>query len=259
MDKQDKKQDHLASVNATLDRFAKLIEENAQQLIKDKAEFDRRLAKDREEYDRKLAKDKEAYDRKLAKDKAEFDRQLAEDRANDEKRQQDWDKRFADISGQVGGQGSAIGDITEAMTVSDNIIDLVNKFEGIKVTNFSFNTRKKYQSKNSKGKTILKPFEIDGLADGKRVAIVIEAKTTLTTEYVKNFITKLAKFKDAYPEHKHKDLYGAVTFVRADEQALTLSKQHGLFIIKTSPPDVELVNDEDFKPTKVVSEKKLTQ
>ena len=39
----------LAEVNATLDRFAKLIEENAQQLRKDKAEFNRRLAEDRRE------------------------------------------------------------------------------------------------------------------------------------------------------------------------------------------------------------------
>ena len=82
--------------------------------------------------------------------------------------------------------------------------------------------------------------------------MVIEAKTTLTTEHVEHFIKKLTNFKVAYPEHRHKDVYGAVTFVRADEQALALSEQHGLFIIKTSPPDVELANDEGFKPAKVV-------
>ena len=67
----------LAEVNATLDRFAKLIEENAQQLRKDKVEFNRQLAKDREEAKRLRAED-------LAKD--------AKRQAEDAKRQAEWDR-----------------------------------------------------------------------------------------------------------------------------------------------------------------------
>ena len=227
----------LAEVNASLDRFAKLIEENAEQLRRDKAEFNRRLAEDRKEAKRQRAQD-------LAKAKKR--------RAKAKKRQAEWDKRFANICDQVGGQGSTIGDITEAMTISDNIIGLVNKFEGIGVTNFAFNIRKQYKSSDSDGNSIRKQHEVDGLADGKKVAVVIEAKTTLTTVYVKHFVAKLAKFKVAYPEHSRKDIYGAVTFVRANDLALALAEQHGLFIIKTSPPDVELANDKGFVPTKVV-------
>lgn len=111
---------------------------------------------------------------------------------------------------QVGGQGSTIGEITEAMTVSDNIIGLVNEFEGIEVTNFSFNIRKQYKSSDSNGNSIRRQHEVDGLADGKKVVVV-----------------------------------------RANDQALALSEQHGLFIIKTSPPDVKLVNNEGFKPIKI--------
>ena len=140
------------------------------------------------------------------------------------------------------------------MTVSDNIIDLVNEFEGIEVANFAFNIRKKYRRNDSNGNSIRKQHEVDGLADGKKVAVVIEAKTTLTEEYVKRFINKLAIFRIAYPEHAHKDIYGAVTFVRVrEQQALDLAEQHGLFIIKTSPPDVKLINNKGFKPTKIKS------
>ena len=249
----------LDKVNATLDRFAKLIEENAEQLRKDKAENREEAKRQREEAKRQReeakrqreeAKRQRAED--LAKDKkrqAEWDRQRAEDLAKEEKRQAEWDKRFANMCEQVGGQGSTIGEITEAMTVSDNIIDLVNEFEGIDVTNFAFNIRKKYRSSDSN--SIRKQHEVDGLADGKEVAVVIEAKTTLTKGYVEDFIVKLARFKVAYPEHSHKDVYGAVTFIRADEQALALAERHGLFIIKTSPPDVELANNKGFMPTKV--------
>ena len=227
----------LAEVNATLDRFAKLIEENARQLIKDREEAKRLRAED------------------LAKALAEEKARKAEEKARKaewEKRQAEWDKRFANMCDQVGGQGSTIGDITEAMTISDNIIDLVNEFEGIKVENFAFNIRKKYKSIDSSGNSIRKPHEVDGLADGKEVAVVIEAKTTLTKDYVEDFIVKLSKFKVAYPEHSHKDLYGAVTFIRANDQALALAERHGLFIIKTSPPDVELVNNKGFRPTQIV-------
>ena len=253
----------LTEVNATLDRFAKLIEEN-----------DRRSAKNREE-DREEAKRLRAEDlaRELAKDakrQAEEEKRKAEDakrqaewnerqaewderQAEWDKRQAQWDKRFDNMCDQIGGQGSTIGDITEAMTVSDNIIDLVNEFEGINVTNFAFNIRKKYRRNDSNGNRIRRQHEVDGLADGKKVAVVIEAKTTLTEEYVKRFITKLAKFRIAYPEHAHKDIYGAVTFIRVKEQgALDLAEQHGLFILKTSPPDVKLVNSKGFIPTKIV-------
>ena len=260
----------LDKVNATLDRFAKLIEENAEQLRKDKAENREEVKRQREEDKRQREEDKRQRAEDLAKDKkrqaewerqraedlakdekrqAEWDRQRAEDLAKEEKRQAEWDKRFANMCEQVGGQGSTIGEITEAMTVSDNIIDLVNEFEGIDVTNFAFNIRKKYRSSDSN--SIRKQHEVDGLADGKEVAVVIEAKTTLTKGYVEDFIVKLARFKVAYPEHSHKDVYGAVTFIRADEQALALAERHGLFIIKTSPPDVELANNKGFMPTKV--------
>ena len=219
----------LAEVNATLDRFAKLIEENAEQLRKDKEEFNRQLAKDKEE----------------------FNRQLAEDRAKDEKRQEAWEQRFASICDQVGGQGNNIGDITEAMTVSDNIMDLVNKFDGIDVGYFSFNTTRQYPATTDEGKATLKQHEIDGFAEGKKAVVVIEAKTVVTERRVKRFLDKLARFKLAYPDHANKDLYGALTFIRIEDDAYTLAEQHGLFVIKASPPDVELTNNKNFKPIKV--------
>ena len=262
----------LAEVNATLDRFAKLIEENARQLAEDRKEAKRLRAEDLarerakdekrrvEEEKRRAEEEKQRAEeaKQRAEDREEAKRQRAEDLANDKKRQEEWeqrqaewDKRFANMCDQVGGQGSTIGEITEAMTVSDNIIGLVNEFEGIEVTNFAFNIRKKYKSSDSNGNSIRKQHEVDGLADGKKVAVVIEAKTTLTNDYVEYFVTKLANFKVAYPEHSHKDVYGAVTFIRADDRALALAERHGLFIIKTSPPDVKLVNNEGFKPTKI--------
>ena len=207
--------DKLAEVNATLDRFAKLIEANAHQLIKDKEESDRRWAKN-------------------------------------EEREAKWEKRFNGINSRLGGQGNSIGEITEALTISDNIIDLVNEFSGINVEYFSFNITKKYPAKSDEGRAIRKQHEVDGLADGKDSVVVIEAKTVLTEERVKRFLDKLAKFRLAYPDHAGKDLYGAMTFIRANDDACLLAEQHGLFLIKASPPDVELANNKGFRPVKII-------
>lgn len=227
----------LDEVNATLDRFAKLIEANAQQLIKDKEEAKLQRAKDLAEYKLQRAKD-------LAEEKkrqVEWERQRAE-----------WEKRFTGINSRLGGQGNSIGEITEAMTISDNIIDLLNKFSGIHIEYFSFNITKKYPAKTAEGRAIRKQHEVDGLADGKESVVVIEAKTVLTEERVKRFLDKLAKFRLAYPDHAGKDLYGAMTFIRVDDDAYRLAEQHGLLLIKASPPDVELANNKDFRPVKII-------
>ena len=255
----------LAEVNATLDRFAKLIEENARQLAKDRKEAKRLraedLAKARAEEKKRKAEEKKrkAEEKKRkAEELAKEEKRKAEELAKEEKRQAEWDKRqaewdrrFDSMSDQVGGQGNNIGEITEAITVSDNIVDLLNKFEGIHVEDFYFNIRKQYPAKNAEGKTIRKHHEVDGLADGKEVTVVIEAKTALTEGRVQRFLEKIVRFKVAYPDRADKDIYGAMTFIRIDDGAYRLAERHGLFLIKASPPDVELINDKNFKPTKL--------
>ena len=43
-----------------------------------------------------------------------------------------------------------------------------------------------------------------------------------------------------------------MTFIRADDDACLLAEQHGLFLIKASPPDVELANNKGFAPVKII-------
>ena len=253
------------------------VERILKKLAKSQAKADRQRAKDRAEA--KAEAKAEAVEAKAeAKAEAkrlkeERDRQRAEELARDKKRQAEWEKRqaewekrqaewekrsadldrkIANVSEQVGGQANIIGEIAEAMTVSDNIVDLVNKFDGISVEYFSFNVRRKYPTKDATGKAIRRQYEADGIADGEKVVVAIEAKASLRRAYVKDFLKNLETFKLAYPDHRHKDLYGAITFVRADDSALELAEKHGLFVIKTSPPDVELVNAKGFKPIKFV-------
>ena len=73
-----KKTSRIARINATLDRFARLIEANARQLRKDKEEDKRQRAKDRAEARRQRAKDRAEDAKRRAEDQAKWERQIAE-------------------------------------------------------------------------------------------------------------------------------------------------------------------------------------
>ena len=93
-------------------------------------------------------------------------------------------------------------------------------------------------------------FEIDGLVIGKSEAVVIEAKTKLDKGDVDSFIKRLDMFKKAFDEYADRDIYACVAFVRASDNTLAYAEKRGLFVIRATPPDVELINGEGFKPLK---------
>ena len=231
----------------------------AQQRAKDKAEA-RAEAKARQAEARAEAKARQAEARAEAKARQkEWAQQRAKDKAEADARQKEADRRLAEnawlisnLGKNVRGMGLSIGEITEAITVSGKIIALVNKFTGIKVDGFLPNLEKTYlldpdgalEGKNRR------QFEIDGLAVGETEAVVIEAKTKLNKRDVDSFIKGLARFKEAFGEYADRDIYACVAFVRTNDKTLAYAEKRGLFIIRATPPDVELLNGKKFKPVK---------
>ena len=148
--------------------------------------------------------------------------------------------------------GVSIGEITEAITVSRKIIEVVNSFEGINVNGFLPNLEKTYlldpdgplEGNNQR------QFEIDGLAVGSSEAVVIEAKTKLDKRDVDSFIKGLGRFREAFDEYAERDIYACVAFVRSNDKTLSYAEQRGLFVIRATPPDVILLNSKGFKPIK---------
>ena len=184
---------------------------------------------------------------------------LAESHAEAEARQKEADHRLAEnerlirsLGKNVRGMGVSIGEITEAITVSNKIIEVVNGFEGINVSGFLPNLEKTYlldphgplEGKNRR------QFEIDGLAVGSSEAVAIEAKTKLNKGDVDGFIKGLGRFKEAFEEYATRDIYACVAFVRANDKTLDYAEKRGLFVIKATPPDVTLINSKGFKPVK---------
>ena len=189
----------------------------------------------------KIAKSQAESDQQRAKDKAEADRRLAEN-----------DRLISDLGKNIRGIGRSIGEITEAITVSGKIIEVVNKFAGINVDAFLPNLEKtyKFDPKLALEGDNRRQFEIDGLAVGKSEAVVIEAKAKLNKGDVDGFIKGLDRFKKAFDEYDDRDVYACVAFVRANDKTLAYAEKRGLFVIKATPPDVTLINSKGFKPKK---------
>ena len=92
--------------------------------------------------------------------------------------------------------------------------------------------------------------EIDGLAVGKDVVVVMEAKTSLSVRGVSHFIKHtLAIYTEIDPDCLGKKIYGAVGYLKASASALALAHQSGLFVIRSRHDVKELVTPpRGFKP-----------
>ena len=104
--------------------------------------------------------------------------------------------------------------------------------------------------------------EYDLVAVNGKEIVVVEVKTTLEKDAVGHFVEKLGDFKNQFPEHGDKSLYGAVAYMSIKEKdyskefrhgnASDLAQEFGLFLIKSpggGPKDVStIVNKKGFKP-----------
>jgi hypothetical protein len=89
---------------------------------------------------------------------------------------------------------------------------------------------------------------IGPLAIGRNYAVLIEAKSTLTVDDIKDHLERLSLFKKFFPEYKKKKALGAVAGIVIDEGAEVYAYRQGLFLIAQSGETVEIVNDKKFKP-----------
>ncbi|MCI4624663.1 MAG: hypothetical protein L3V56_01750, partial [Candidatus Magnetoovum sp. WYHC-5] len=97
------------------------------------------------------------------------------------------------------------------------------------------------QSKN-------KSMEIDILAANGKHAILVEVKSTLKVNDVKEHIKRLGNFKVVFPEYKDKYIVGAVAGIVIEESADKYAYRNGLFVIAENGNTVNITNDDKFVP-----------
>lgn len=91
--------------------------------------------------------------------------------------------------------------------------------------------------------------EFDIILGNGDTVVVIEVKTTLKVEDVKEHINCLKEFYKYLPEYTGKRVYGAVAYISCDEEADVFAYRNGLFVITLSGDNlIEIKNGLNFIP-----------
>jgi predicted AAA+ superfamily ATPase len=160
----------------------------------------------------------------------ETDRQMKET----DRRMKETDRIVQENAQQIGRLGSRIGEIVENM-VGGNIVAQFQKY-GYGVTEISRNIKFGISGTTTDG-------EIDVLLDDGDVAILIEVKTKLTIDDVRDHIERLEKYrrwKDGKGEGK-KRYIGAVASTVVDDNVANFAQRNGMFVIVQSGYAIEIL------------------
>ena len=93
-----------------------------------------------------------------------------------------------------------------------------------------------------------KNMEIDIMAVNHEHVLLIEAKSTLAVDDVKDHLERLKEFKEFFPEYTEKKVLGGVAGIVIEEGVDRYAYQQGLFVIGQSGETVKILNDEKFRP-----------
>ena len=90
--------------------------------------------------------------------------------------------------------------------------------------------------------------EVDILAVDDEYAVLIEAKSTLGVDDVREHIGRLEAFREFFPEYADRKVVGAVAGIVIEEEADKFAYRNGLFVIGQSGQAAKILNDEKFRP-----------
>ncbi|MBF0124937.1 MAG: DUF3782 domain-containing protein, partial [Magnetococcales bacterium] len=90
--------------------------------------------------------------------------------------------------------------------------------------------------------------EIDILVANTIDAVLVEVKSNLTVEDVRNHLERLKRFKSFFNRYADCKVYGAVAGIAIDAGADQFAINQGLFVIVQSGDSVQIANDKEFKP-----------
>ena len=147
------------------------------------------------------------------------------------------DRQITRVSQEIGNLGGKWGRFVENMVAPACETLFLNR--QIPVHQVSQRVRKRLD-----GKTL----EIDVLVTNENPVLVVEVKSSLSVDDVKELIKNLTEFRQFFPEYNHKQLYGAVAGIEIEEGADKYAYRQGLFVLAQRGENVAILNDTEFQP-----------
>ena len=157
---------------------------------------------------------------------------------------QETDRKFRETDKKISELGSRIGEIVENM-ISD---DIITQFQSLGYSITKFSRRLKFGPRGT-----AESGEVDLYIEDGDVAILVEAKTTLTNDDVLVHIERLEKFRrciDAAGSDSRRFI-GAVAGAVVEDNVAAFAQKHGMYVIAQSGKAFEIVpSPEGFVPKK---------
>ena len=129
------------------------------------------------------------------------------------------------------------GKLMEALVEGD-LLKLL-KQKNIRVDDTTMNMKGQHQDED---------WEIDILASNGEEIVIVEVKTTLKVQHIKELIYKLNKFTTWKPRYKDTKIYGAVAYLKADQSSAKYAEKEGLFVIRATGSSSSIINKKNFEP-----------
>jgi hypothetical protein len=92
--------------------------------------------------------------------------------------------------------------------------------------------------------------EIDIIAENGDEIVVVEVKTKLKNDDLKNFSKKLSKFKNVFEIYKDKIIYGAIAYLKTEPNVIDYAIKQGFLVIKATGDSAKIINEPQFIPKK---------
>jgi hypothetical protein len=154
-----------------------------------------------------------------------------------DRRFQETDRKIREVNKQIGDLGGKWGRFVENMVAPACETIFIKR--GIPVHQVSQRVKKRLN-----GKTL----EIDVLVTNEDHVLVVEVKSTLGVDNVKELMEDLREFRQFFPEYSQKQLYGCVAGIEIEEGADKYAYRQGLFVLTQTGETVAILNDLDFEP-----------
>jgi hypothetical protein len=91
-------------------------------------------------------------------------------------------------------------------------------------------------------------YEYDIIAVNGEEIVIVEVKTTLRPDDVKDFHEKLWKAKKYIREYKDKTVFGCMAYLTAEGNSDRMAQKSGFFALKATGSSASIINSDDFKP-----------
>ena len=150
---------------------------------------------------------------------------------------QETDRQIREVNKKIGDLGGKWGRFVENMVAP--ACETIFLKRGIPVHQVSQRVKKRLD-----GKTL----EIDVLVTNENHVLIVEVKSSLGVNDIKEMIEDLREFRTFFPEYSQKQLYGAVAGIEIEEGADKYAYRQGLFVLAQAGETVSILNASTFQP-----------